>query len=170
MMLCRVTLALVGLVLALSIGATSVQAAAAPAPAGSRSASACDALQDFTYADFSDVSDFQLNGDALQSGNVMRLAPVAFNQRGTAFRYTPLILAPDTSLFARFTFQIGGSADGADGLTFILQSQSPFALGSSGEGMGYEGLAPSLAVELDNYRNGLRSRRQTTWASIFRAA
>lgn len=42
---------------------------------------------------------------------------------------------------------------GADGMTFALQNIGLTATGSPGGGLGYQGLAPSLAVEFDTYQN-----------------
>lgn len=44
------------------------------------------------------------------------------------------------------------TSDGADGIAFVLQPLS-FNQGSSGGGIGYMGIAPSLAVEFDTWRN-----------------
>jgi len=42
---------------------------------------------------------------------------------------------------------------GGDGLAFVLQAQSPLALGAGGAGLGYTGIHNSLAVEFDTYYN-----------------
>jgi len=42
---------------------------------------------------------------------------------------------------------------GADGLAFVIQNQSPTALGEAGKGLGYEGIDNSLAVEFDTFFN-----------------
>lgn len=42
---------------------------------------------------------------------------------------------------------------GADGLAFVIQGVSPVSLGNSGSGLGYEGIANSLAVEIDTFHN-----------------
>jgi hypothetical protein len=42
---------------------------------------------------------------------------------------------------------------GADGIAFILQDESPMALGDAGKGIGYQGIYNALAVELDTYSN-----------------
>ena len=115
----------------------------------------CPPDPNFTFPDFSDVSAFQLNGDAAQAGNVLRVAPDANNQRGTAFVSTPFLINAATSFSTDFRFRMAGStSDGADGLSFILQPFGPGAIGTPGEGMGYESLNPSLAIELDTYQNG----------------
>jgi hypothetical protein len=42
---------------------------------------------------------------------------------------------------------------GGDGLAFVVQGQSPRALGAGGAGLGYTGVANSLAVEFDAFYN-----------------
>uniref|UniRef100_A0A7S2RZZ2 Fibronectin type-III domain-containing protein n=1 Tax=Rhizochromulina marina TaxID=1034831 RepID=A0A7S2RZZ2_9STRA len=44
-------------------------------------------------------------------------------------------------------------ARGGDGLAFVIQAQSPLALGAGGAGLGYTGIHNSLAVEFDTYFN-----------------
>ncbi|MCK5737570.1 PKD domain-containing protein, partial [bacterium] len=52
-----------------------------------------------------------------------------------------------------FSNNSGNSESGADGICFVLQGQSNSA-GSTGEGIGYAGVSPSVAVEFDTYQNG----------------
>ena len=105
------------------------------------------------FADFSDVSDFTLNGNAAQSGSVLRLTPAANSQGGSAFLTDPLYVHGGTSFKTRFDFQLtGGSGDnGADGIAFILQSSGVNALGALGGGLGYSGVSPSVAVVFDSH-------------------
>jgi gliding motility-associated-like protein len=42
---------------------------------------------------------------------------------------------------------------GADGMVFVMQTIGPSAIGSSGDGIGYQGFLPSLGVEFDTYWN-----------------
>lgn len=42
---------------------------------------------------------------------------------------------------------------GGDGLAFVVQGQSPRALGAGGAGLGYTGVANSVAVEFDTFYN-----------------
>lgn len=53
---------------------------------------------------------------------------------------------------AAFTYQAGGNKSG-DGVTFCLQSdpRGPAALGSGGGGLGVNGIAPSIELELNLY-------------------
>jgi gliding motility-associated-like protein len=46
-----------------------------------------------------------------------------------------------------------GTNAGADGMMFVLQNESPTALGVLGQGMGYGNLSPSLGIEFDTYHN-----------------
>lgn len=112
------------------------------------------------YSDFSSVAGLQLNGNAAQAGNVLRLTPALSGQSGSAFSTTAISLASDASFSSAFTFRItnsGGIGDedgaGADGLVFVVQTVSNTA-GGAGGGIGYQGLAKSLGVEFDTYNNG----------------
>jgi hypothetical protein len=42
---------------------------------------------------------------------------------------------------------------GADGFAFVIQNESPVALGLAGRGLGYEGINNALAIEVDTYSN-----------------
>jgi len=44
-------------------------------------------------------------------------------------------------------------ARGGDGLAFVIQGQSPRALGAGGAGLGYTGIKNSIAVEFDTFFN-----------------
>jgi hypothetical protein len=107
-----------------------------------------------SFPDFSDLSDFTLNGSAAAAstvdGNVLRLTPNSGNQAGSAYLTQPIPLTPGSSFASSFCFRIGPAA-GADGLAFVVQSQGATALGSIGGGIGYQGVSPSVAVQFDSY-------------------
>lgn len=118
-----------------------------------------------SYSDFSDLSDFQLNGSAATitnpaaPGNALRLTN-SFSQKGSAFFTDSFALTSDTSFSTRFDFRISapmGSADldgrGADGLMFVINTL-PNTLGGAGGNLGYKGLTDSLGVEFDTWNNG----------------
>ena len=114
-----------------------------------------------SFADFSDVSAWQLNGSAAQATNaglapVLRLTPAVSYQAGSAFLSSPFAFNTNTSFQSSFQFQFSqfGGLGPADGLVFTLQSIGSGALGSAGSGIGYEGLVPSVGVELDSWDNG----------------
>lgn len=46
-------------------------------------------------------------------------------------------------------------ADGADGISFVLQT-SPAGVGNEGAGLGYEGLTRSVGITIDTYMNGVQ--------------
>lgn len=125
-------------------------AAGQRAPAG-----VCPPAQTIVYGDFADASALTLNGNATTAGTTLRLSPDTSNQRGTAFLTSPLTLGPDTSFTTSFIFRMSGAVtDGADGMTFMLQGNGANAMGAAGGGLAYDGLANSLAIELDTNQNG----------------
>jgi hypothetical protein len=124
------------------------------------------ALAQVSYPNFSDTSGLTLNGAAATANNgidpapVLRLArsPVVFNG-GSAFTSDKVCLGTFSSVFEFRITNPGGLPDGtgqsgADGLTLTLQNASPNALGVLGGSLGYGGIAPSVAIELDTWDNG----------------
>jgi hypothetical protein len=108
------------------------------------------------YTDFSSVAGLQLNGAAVQAGNVLRLTPALGGQSGSAFSQSAVSLGANVSFSSFFAFRItgsGGAGGGADGLTFAVQTVSNTA-GGSGGGLGYAGISNSVAIEFDTYNNG----------------
>lgn len=109
-----------------------------------------------SYTDFSSVAGLQINGNAFQNGNKLTLTPANFGQGGSAFSTNTVLLNANVSFSTVFSFEIlrrGGLANGADGLTFTMQTNSN-NVGSSGGGIGYAGIGNSVAVEFDTYDNG----------------
>ena len=87
---------------------------------------------------------FQINGNASQTTcNCYELTPNAGGQVGSVWN-TNLI---DLNQPFDFNFQVflGCNNGGADGLVFGLQPNST-AVGTSGGGMGFQNVAPSLGV------------------------
>lgn len=118
-----------------------------------------------TYSDFSDLSDFQLNGSTAAIGNpvapdsALRLTN-GLSQSGSAFLTNTVSLSNQASFSAAFDFRITnpiGISDtdgqGADGLVFVVQTVANTA-GGSGGGIGYAGLQDSVGVEFDTWNNG----------------
>ena len=50
----------------------------------------------------------------------------------------------------------GYNNNGADGIAFLLQ-QVNTSVGTSGGGLGYQGISPSFCVEFDTWRNSNNS-------------
>jgi hypothetical protein len=121
------------------------------------------------YNDFSDLSAFQQNGSTAAIADpvtdnlgrkVLRLTN-GLNQGGSAFLTNQIDLSNNTSFSTFFTFRISnpqGSVDtdgqqGADGLVFVVQTQSNTA-GGIGGGIGYLGINNSVGIEFDTWNNG----------------
>ncbi len=113
-----------------------------------------------TYTDFSSTSGLTLNGNAAQVGNVLRVTPATFDQAGSVFSTNPISLASNVSFSTAFQFRFtnpGGACDGqgcgADGLVFIVQTNSN-NVGGAGGGIGYAGVLNSVGIEFDTWNNG----------------
>lgn len=119
--------------------------------------------QTIVYDNFNSLSGLTINGDAAglatTDGNVLRVSPSSGNQAGAFFVNTPVNVASFSTIFNfRLTTRGGNNdttgANGADGITFILQTVGPTALGGAGQGMGYAGIgARSVAIEFDTFKN-----------------
>jgi hypothetical protein len=102
----------------------------------------------------------QFNNDAILSGNIVILTSGTASA-GSIFTTTPVTFGSNISFSTFFEFQIDNpqgeyhepDAPGADGLVFVIQPNSNSA-GSSGGGIGYEGITNSLGIEFDTYNNG----------------
>ncbi len=94
---------------------------------------------------------FQLNGDASDSGGGCYRLTETFN-----WELSSIFSTDEIDLNQSFEIQtemLFGVKDGADGMTFVLQSQGNTALGLGGGGIGYETITPSVIVEFDTYQN-----------------
>lgn len=102
---------------------------------------------------------WQLGYDAAFSNGNIRLTQASGSRNGSAFVKQRLGLAENMSFSTQFSFVMsnaGSTQSGADGLAFVIQ-KSANDVGSSGGGIGYGGLNPSIAIELDTYNNGAGS-------------
>jgi gliding motility-associated-like protein len=97
-------------------------------------------------------SQYILNGAATQNScNCYTLTPAQFTQTGSVWNSNKINL--NNSFDFNFNVFLGCvDANGADGIVFILQPIST-SLGTSGGGMGFEGIAPSIGVALDTWQN-----------------
>jgi hypothetical protein len=97
------------------------------------------------------VHDFDLGGSAqIASEDCIRLTPDAPYRSGSAWFREPV----DSSrpFEVHLSLVLGDKdAAGADGIAFVLHPGKQ--TGWRGEGMGFTGLSPSLAVEFDTYQN-----------------
>jgi hypothetical protein len=120
------------------------------------SAASSASAQTISYPNFSNTAGLQINGNAYQNGSKLSLTPATAYQGGSAFSTTTVPLAANASFSTVFSFEIlgrGGLDNGADGLTFTVQTNGN-NVGGYGGGIGYAGLNNSVAVEFDTYNNG----------------
>jgi hypothetical protein len=120
--------------------------------------------QPIVFTNFSSVGGLTFNSATTATttadGTVMRLVGLATspNDRGSAFYGTQMSVS--TGFSTAFDFRLsnrGGITDGVqvggDGFVFTIQRSGVTALGNSGQGMGFESIAPSIGIEFDTYRN-----------------
>ncbi len=95
---------------------------------------------------------YVLNGSAQQlSCNCYSITGNTGFQSGSVWNATKINL--NNSFDFWFNVNLGcNDANGADGMVFILQPLST-NVGSSGEGMGFGGIIPSVGIAMDTYRN-----------------
>lgn len=95
--------------------------------------------------------DFDLGGAAqLLGSDCIRLTPDQPYVGGSAWFRSPIDLSRPFEM--RLSLVLGPKdAEGADGIAFVFHPT--MATGFRGEGMGFAGLAPSLGIEFDTYRN-----------------
>lgn len=119
----------------------------------------------FEYVNFANPIDLNIQGDAIadlangvDSDSVLRLtSSVGDFQTGTAYH---LNAVPLETFEVEFSFRITDSngfidrldETGADGFALIFQALGD-VVGASGGELGYGGISPSVAVEIDTYTN-----------------
>lgn len=108
----------------------------------------------FSYATMTDAGVFAFNGPATLTGGTLRLTGAA-SQTGSAFLRRPLAVDANASFASRFTFRIPGGTAGGEGLAFVLQNATTQAatVGTGGAGLGYGGIASSLAIKFDTVQS-----------------
>ena len=93
-----------------------------------------------------------INGSAIkESCNCYVLTPDQVNQSGSVWQSTKINLHEPFD----FIFDVYPGCrdlDGADGIVFILQPSNT-SIGNAGEGLGYQGISPSIGISLDTYQN-----------------
>lgn len=82
------------------------------------------------------------------------LTPVQQYQAGSIFTKNSIAFDSKYAFRTFFQFQMSDpNSQASDGIAFVIQSEGPKALGSSGGYLGYAGITPSVAVEFDTYQN-----------------
>lgn len=125
---------------------------------------ATPAQSQVAYAGFGTHPRLSLVGDAQVLGDTLRLTPGRANSVGAAWHGDMQHIGE--GFITRFTFRISepggesdGVANGGDGIAFVIQhsDSGDTAIGFYGGQIGYGGIARSLAVEFDMWRNDFRS-------------
>jgi hypothetical protein len=131
-----------------------------------------------TYSNFSSTSGLVLNGytkqvanDGAGDTNVLELDPSGGSfVFGTVFSTTQL--QASTGFSTAFQWRINdpagisdGAAVGADGLVFTVQTESSSA-GQAGEGIGYQGITPSVAVKFDTFQNAANNDPSSNYIGV----
>src|SRR5687767_3140998 len=106
----------------------------------------------FSCMPFISSSQYILNGNATQNTcNCYLLTQPAFQQSGSVWNSVKINL--NNSFDFSFNVYLGClDSTGADGIVFMLQPLST-NLGTSGGGMGFDGITPSIGVTLDTWQN-----------------
>ena len=122
---------------------------------------ACNSIDDEDYNLVGDAEKWTDDGD----NEVYRLTPDQGNKSGSVWSKEKINLSEDFKVEGKLSLGSNVSS-GADGIAFVIQ---PLAsdLGSSGGGLGYEGISPSVAVEFDTWNNGNSGTADDHAAVIF---
>jgi hypothetical protein len=114
------------------------------------------------------------DGDPTTAGdNVLRLTNLADYRVGSVFTAQAWDLDQPSrgtdgnpGFSASFTFRIPRvSTPPADGFAFVLQRNSPTAIGQVGNGLGYQDIPDSLAIKFDLYSGGAKINRTGVFAN-----
>jgi hypothetical protein len=97
------------------------------------------------------INDFKINGNTTLSSNEATLTIANNNQSGSIWSNQKIDLSQNFTISVELYFGVLDES-GADGIAFVLQPLSS-DLGSLGGGIGYQGIVPSLAVEIDTWYN-----------------
>lgn len=94
---------------------------------------------------------FIVNNDATQDNcNCYTLTPDQNTKSGSVWNTNMISL--NQSFDYTFKVFLGSNDSGADGIAFVLQPIST-SVGSTGGGLGFGGISPSLGVTIDTYQN-----------------
>jgi len=100
------------------------------------------------YADGFTGGGLALNGGATITGSALQLTDGKSDEARSAFYPTAV---PISSFVTDFTFQLLDAQ--ADGFAFVVQTNSPTALGGGEGGLGYVGIPNSAALKFDLWSN-----------------
>jgi len=118
-----------------------------------------DAQHVFAINDFQATSEkLSLVGSAQYFEDRMRIAPAQLNAQGACW-YGANQISLENGFETEFNFLISGSSSTpGDGFAFIMQNQSPTAIGGTGDAIGYKGIPYVMAIEFDTKNDGEGSK------------
>ncbi|WP_145943860.1 lectin-like domain-containing protein [Candidatus Rhodoluna planktonica] len=121
------------------------------------------ALPTFSPTDFTTIAtggqSSTLTPSTANSYLTYELTPATNGRAGAVWNQKRVVVSNDFEINAEV--YLGSQDSGADGMAFVLQPNSTSNL-SQGGGLGYQGITPSLAVELDTYPNTSDSNDSST--------
>lgn len=119
----------------------------------------CDNIV-FNYDGFYNLSNLNLVRDAVIYDSTLRITKSEAYTSGAVWYNQPVSVTE--SFNCKFSFEISegndmknydSSAEGADGIAFVIQGISPDVIGYSAGGIGIENLRNAFAIEIDLYHN-----------------
>jgi hypothetical protein len=96
------------------------------------------------------------NTASTSDGTVLRITPGLIGQSGAVYSTTAVPLGTGGTFSTQFQFRFTGQGgiDPADGIVFVLATNTT-GLGQAGGGLGYQGTnGNSVGIEFDTYENG----------------
>lgn len=107
----------------------------------------------FANAQAPQANPYVMHGSAVQNTcNCYTLTPQEFNQGGQVWNKNEIDLTQSFDYHFNVFLGCQTGTAGADGIAFVLQPINT-SQGSTGGGMGFEGIDPSLGVTIDTYQN-----------------
>jgi hypothetical protein len=103
---------------------------------------------DFSGGFAGSTSKLTYNGSAALVGTKAELTNGGGSQAGSFFSKAPVDIRKFNTTF---NFQVVNPS--ADGFTFTIQGNGPTSLGAGGGGLGFQGMATSIAIKFDLYDN-----------------
>ncbi len=119
----------------------------------------CD-FTEFDFPTFENPTKIIFVGNATKVSNYIQLNPSSVNKSGAIWYSEPIPVV--SGFHSEFSFRMrngsnnnceDGSIPGADGLAFVIQNFIPYAIGTHGGGIGYDGIPNAVAIEFDTYSN-----------------
>jgi gliding motility-associated-like protein len=100
------------------------------------------------------VNPYHMNGSAIQENcNCYTITPDVLNVSGSVWNVNKIDLR--NSFDYKFDVFLGcEDSRGADGIVFVLQPIS-VSIGSTGGGLGFEGVNPSIGIAIDTWQNSI---------------